>query len=116
MEGEYSDSGYVGIDEANPTGLPFLLNFDYFRQLGVFTEAHEAALAEYLSAISTAKKASTELTTQLNALDNSLNELWGQIDYVLYVLSNGAITKTILGGDAKPDQATLTELDQVTVL
>lgn len=116
MEGEYSDSGYVGIDEANPTGLPFLLNFDYFRQLGVFTEAHEAALTEYLSAISTAKKTSTDLTTQLNALDNSLNELWGQIDYVLYVLSNGAITRTILGGDAKPEQATLTELDQVTVL
>jgi len=52
----------------------------------------------------------------LNTLDNSLNELWGQIDYVLYVLSNGAITQTILGGDAKPEQATLTEQDQVTVL
>lgn len=116
MEGEYGDSGYVGIDEANPTGLPFLLNFDYFRQLGVFTDTHEAALTEYLSAISTAKKTSTDLTTQLNALDNGLNELWGQIDYVLFLLSNGSITKTILGGDAKPEQATITEQDQLTVL
>ena len=32
VEGEYADSGYVGIDSVNPTGLPFLLNFDYYRE------------------------------------------------------------------------------------
>lgn len=116
VEGEYSDSGYVGIDEANPTGLPFLLNFDYFRQLGVFTEAHEAALASYLSAITAARKNSMDMTAQLNALDNSLNELWGQIDYVVYVLSSGTIAQTILGGDAKPEQAVLGDQDALTVL
>lgn len=31
VEGEYTDNGYVGIDDVNPTGLPFLLNFDYYR-------------------------------------------------------------------------------------
>ena len=41
VEGEYGDNGYVGIDDVNPTGLPFLLNFDYYRELGVFTEKHE---------------------------------------------------------------------------
>ena len=44
VEGEYADGGYVGIDDVNPTGLPFLFNFDYFRELGVFTETHEQAL------------------------------------------------------------------------
>lgn len=43
VEGEYGDNGYVGIDDVNPTGLPFLLNFDYYRELGVFTEEHEEA-------------------------------------------------------------------------
>lgn len=64
VEGEYSDSGYVGIEDANPTGLPFLMNFDYFRELGVFTEVHEAALDEYLSAIKEAKTNSISLTMQ----------------------------------------------------
>ena len=43
VEGEYGDHGYVGIDDVNPTGLPYLLNFDYFRQLGIFTAEHEQA-------------------------------------------------------------------------
>ena len=43
VEGEYGDNGYVGIDDVNPTGLPFLLNFEYFRQLGLFTAEHEQA-------------------------------------------------------------------------
>lgn len=32
VEGEYADSGYVGIDGENPTGLPFLLDFSYYRE------------------------------------------------------------------------------------
>jgi hypothetical protein len=43
VEGEYGDNAYVGIDDVNPTGLPFLLNFEYFRQLGLFTAEHEQA-------------------------------------------------------------------------
>lgn len=36
VEGQYSDNGYVGIDTAtdNTTKLPFLLNFDYYRNNG----------------------------------------------------------------------------------
>ena len=43
VEGEYGDYGYVGIDDVNPTGLPYLMNFDYYRSIGTFTPAHEAA-------------------------------------------------------------------------
>lgn len=105
VEGEYGDRGYVGIDGVNPTGLPFLLNFDYYRELGVFTEEHEEALAEYLRDIAVAKADSSETAGELIGLDNRLNELWGQIDYVLYVLEDGQITRTILGGEAKEEQA-----------
>ena len=105
VEGEYGDNGYVGIDGVNPTGLPFLLNFDYYRELGVFTEEHEEALAEYLRDIAVAKADSSETAGELIGLDNRLNELWGQIDYVLYVLEDGQITRTILGGEAKEEQA-----------
>lgn len=48
VEGIFDDLGYIGIEDVNPTGLGFLLNFDYFRTLGLFTDVHEAALTRYL--------------------------------------------------------------------
>lgn len=105
VEGEYGDNGYVGIDGVNPTGLPFLLNFDYYRELGMFTETHEEALTEYVRDIAAARADSSETAGELIGLDNLLNELWGQIDYVLYVLGDGQIARTILGGEAKQEQA-----------
>ena len=116
VEGEYTDSGYVGIDDVNPTGLPFLLNFDYFRELGVFTEEDERALAEYLRDIVTAKADSGETAAKRIELDGALNALWGQIDYVLYVLEETAVRRTILGGGATEDQAEINDADSVTVL
>lgn len=49
-------------------------------------------------------------------MDNRLNELWGQIDYVVYVLENGKIMRKILGGEAQEDQSGITAQDKVTVL
>ena len=34
VEGEYGDLGYVGIDDVNPTGLNFLMDFGYYREIG----------------------------------------------------------------------------------
>lgn len=116
VEGEYADGGYVGIDEVNPTGLPFLFNFDYFRELGVFTEAHELALQEYLRDIAAAKADSSATATELIALDGRLNELWGTVDYILYTMENGAVAGHILGGDAVEEQAEPTVGDEFTVL
>ena len=95
MEGEYADSGYVGIDDVNPTGLPFLLNFDYFRDLGVFTSAHAQALSDYLRDIGQAKAAGSTAMTRLLALENTLNDLWGQIIYVIYAYEDGLLTRTV---------------------
>ena len=41
VEGEYGDFGYVGIDDVNPTGLNYLMNFDYYKGLGLFTAEHQ---------------------------------------------------------------------------
>ena len=71
----------------------------------MFTEEHEEALAEYLRDIAVAKADSSETAGELIYLDNRLNELWGQIDYVLYVLEDGQIARTILGWEAKQEQA-----------
>lgn len=49
-------------------------------------------------------------------MDGQLNSLWGQIDYVLYVIENGQITRTILGGGATEKQAEIGSDDPVTVL
>ncbi len=116
VEGEYGDNGYVGIDDVNPTGLPYLLNFDYFRELGIFTATHEQALTDYLRDIQTAKAASSAAISQLLCLENQLNELWGQIDYVLYVFDGSHVTHTILGGDATESDAAQGEDDILALL
>lgn len=116
VEGDYGDDGYVGIEDVNPTGLPFLLDFSYFRELGVFTAEHEQALDDYLRDIQAAKAGSSNYSKELIQLDNQLNELWGQIDYVLYTLNQGAITKTICGGAATEDHTAITATDTLTVL
>ena len=77
VEGDYGDDGYVGIEDVNPTGLPFLLDFSYFRELGVFTAEHEQALDDYLRDIQAAKAGSSDYSKELIQLDNQLNELWG---------------------------------------
>lgn len=116
VEGEYGDNGYVGIDDVNPTGLPYLLNFDYFRELGVLTAAHEQALADYLRDIRAAKASGSEAISQMLQIENQLNELWGQIDYVLYVFDGNQITRTILGGDTTEADAAQGEEDELVLL
>ena len=93
VEGEYGDHGYVGIDDVNPTGLPYLLNFDFFRELGIFTADHEQSLSDYLRDIKAAKASSSDAIARLLDVENQLNGLWGQINYVLYVFEDSAITR-----------------------
>lgn len=56
VEGEYGEDGYVGIDDVNPTGLSYLLNFDYYKEIGLFTAKHQASLDEYYTNISAINK------------------------------------------------------------
>lgn len=52
-------------------------------------------MADYLRDIAEAKQGSGTTAAKLIELDGRLNELWGQIDYVLFVLDAGNIKRTI---------------------
>ena len=48
--------------------------------------------------------------------EDRLNTLWGQIDYVVYELDSGTITKTITGGTVTDEQKEIAEGDTLYVL
>lgn len=85
VEGEYGEDGYVGIDDVNPTGLSYLLNFDYYKEIGLFGDEHQAALDTYLADISETNNRIKELAAQITKLENDLNTIWGQPQFVYYV-------------------------------
>jgi len=89
VEGEYGDDGYVGIESVNPTGLNFLLNFDYFKQIGLFTQAHQAPTDDYLVDISTAKQYISIMANQIAVLETNLaTTLWGTANYGIFNITN----------------------------
>lgn len=104
VEGEYGDYGYVGIDEVNPTGLSFLLDFSYYRQLGSFSDAHQAALDQYLLDIRREKVTAGGIMEQVIERESRLNSLWGQYNYMLYVIEGGTITRSLSGGTVADDK------------
>ena len=105
VEGQYGDDGYVGIDDAteNETGLNYILNFDYYKEIGLFTDAHQAALDTYIAQMKAAVTGIREFTAQIARKTNELNGLWGQWNYVELVINNGAIEKTIVNGIENDD-------------
>lgn len=127
VEGEYGDYGYVGIDdvkvdeygEVDPTGtaygLPFIVNFDYYRELGVFKARHETALATYLTDIK-AKKAEIRANGALMiAADDAINEMIGQCKMALYY-SASLTTPAYTYGGITAEQAALHGGDEVYIL
>lgn len=118
VEGEYGDDGYVGIDDVNEglEGLPFLLNFDYYRQIGLFNAAHEQALETYITDIKAVKAETKELSAEMLEQEDTLNVLWGQIPYVLLCLQNGIPIKTYYGGNILEDQKAIAPGDELIVM
>ena len=49
-------------------------------------------------------------------MENQLNALWGQIDYVLYEFEGSGISRTILGGDATEADAGHTDEDELCLV
>lgn len=100
VEGEYGDLGYVGIDDVNPTGLSFLLNFDYYREIGALTAEQETAITTYLTNTASVRSSIKTLSAQNEANITSLQLKWGAQPYVLYVVNNGAYEDPIYGSGA----------------
>lgn len=104
VEGEYGDNGYVGIDDVNPTGLTYLLDFSYYKQVGLFTDFHQEVLDSYLTDITQCVKSIRSLAQEQTKIANRLNELWGQPEYVLYKKSGENLTEWYCAGTMSAEQ------------
>lgn len=116
VEGEYGEDGYVGIDDVNPTGLSYLMNFDYYKKIGMFTDEHQAALDAYYRDMAESIATIKDVAVRAGDKENELNNLWGQINYVLYPLADGEILKKIIGGTVTLEQMEIAKGDKLTVL
>lgn len=115
VEGEYATDGYVGIDSVNPTGLNYIFNFDYYKEIGLFTAEHETIYQDYITNITQMKRDIADHMETMTENQNSLNTLWGQFDYVLFFIASGHVVNYVFGGDADADDAVLNEGDKLIV-
>lgn len=88
VEGEFGDNGYVGIEAASPTGMNFLLNFDYFKSIGLFTPEHQTTVDTYLSTVSALRQEAKDDTAVISEKETALMELWGTADYSIFDITN----------------------------
>lgn len=105
VEGEYGDLGYVGIDDVNPTGLNYLLNFDYYRSIGALTQAQENAINTYIHEMPDIRQAIMEMTAENEAAITQLQIDWGAQRYVIYPVVSGSYSTPIYGNGATVDDA-----------
>lgn len=128
VEGEYGDYGYVGIDDVlvdengdlddngDPYGLPFMMNFDYYRSIGVFTQENETALATYIEDIKAIKAAIRENGLLLIAADDQINNMIGQCRMALYYKDESLVTPKYTYGGITEEEAALAINDDVVIL
>lgn len=116
VEGEYGEDGYVGIDDVNPTGLSYLMNFDYYDSIGMLTEEQKQAIETYYEKMLETIENIREVAIVASEKENRLNELWGQINYVIYPISSGVISGKIVGGTVKAEQLEISEGDELTLM
>ena len=98
VEGDYDEDEYVGIDDVNPTGLSYLMNFDYYKSIGAFTEVHQAALDKYIEEVTAIKKETVATATELAQKTSDLALLWGSVNYVVWTVTDGAMADKYVGG------------------
>ena len=103
VEGEYGDLGYVGIDDVNPTGLPFLLNFDYYRSIGALSPEQETAITTYVTQTASTRATIRTLAAQNEADITQLYIDWGAQPYLIYPVTNGVYDDPIYGSGATTD-------------
>lgn len=115
VRGAYEDDGYVGIDDLN-NGLGYLMNFDYYKEQGLWKPKHEQALTTYKNQI---EAKVFQIKAKVNAVNwhsDRLVTMWGVCDAVIYKLSNRAITDTITTGSVLDERIPLNNGDIITVV
>lgn len=116
VEGEYGEDGYVGIDDVNPTGLNYLMDFSYYKSIGVFTDEHQQAYDTYITNISSIVQQISENQRQMTEVENSINIRIGQCVLAEFMTEQGFTTPAYTYGDPGPSQRRLDVGDPVYVL
>ena len=116
VEGEYGDNGYVGIDDVNPTGLNYIMNFDYYREIGVMNDAHEQALNTYTTNVSNIKRLIRDGVAERLEIEDQINKLIGQSPVALYYTANGFASPTYVYNNPSVEDRALAHGDKVVVL
>ena len=119
VEGEYGDLGYVGIDDIitpeKPKGVNYIMNFDYYKEIGALSPEQEAAIPTYLTTVSTLRQAimSAGGTTEPEITELQTN--WGSQGYVIMTVSNGSFNAPMYGSGATTADAIQTN-DRVALV
>lgn len=118
VEGEYGDHGYVGIDDVNPTGLPFLLNFSYFKDIGLFTSKHQEIVDKYLIDYKENSSSITQKTKDLLAYMATMSEMIGICEYVFLPVVGNIIDvdNAIYSSNIKEDDRNFKKGDRVVLV
>ena len=118
VQGDYTDNGYVGIDDAtaNELHLNFICNFDYFREQGLFTPEHEAALAEYLRVKSTNAQETLAKMQERLAKEREFGDLICTYPAIFYEVDGGTTTTRYEINYPTEEQITLHEGDTVAAI
>lgn len=94
VQGDYLDQGYVGIDDAddNTYHLNFICNFDYYKQIGVFTAEHQRALDNFLNEKSTATRNLSMATDIMLDRSKMFAKIIGTYPVIYYKISDGKMS------------------------
>ena len=106
VEGQYDEVGYVGIEEVNTecSGLPFIMDFSYFQELGLFTAADQAIVDQYIEDAGTAASLIKQRTDDLLEQYSTLEELIGDCKYVYAPIVNGQISTPVIASEDCTDE------------
>lgn len=118
VEGEYGDYGYVGIDdvEENEHHLTYLLNFDYYKEIGLFTQEHQAALDQFYEVMPVIAQSLRENEANLQRAESELSGLWGMCTMVYWTVEDGQLGTKYTYGTVTNDMQTLQEDDEVVIV
>lgn len=120
VEGEFGDDGYLGIEDVNPTGTNFVLDFSYFKSIGLFRPEHQTIVDNYQTALSNARDTSYVTFAQIEAKKNQLTGLWGnEFNYVIYDITNQVSTIAFdvsRIASARPDSAIVADTELYLLL
>ena len=118
VEGEYGDYGYVGIDDVNPTGLPFILNFDYYKDIGMFTDEHQQIVDKYIFDYKKASDDIKAVSAEWLGKYAELTELVGNMGQVYYPIFEDKIDKNnmIAGESVSKEKRELKSGDTIYVV